>query len=210
MKIAVFGGSGRTGLELLMQVLARGHEVTAVVRNPERFKLSYDRLKVVAGDALKPNSFDAALEGQDAVLSTLGVTGFLNSLQPMTFYRESATAIVDRMRAHDVHRLVVVSSVGVLHDPSTPIWYRAIVKPLLRHKYADMKAMETVVAASGLDWTVVRAGQLAGGPLTQHYRVGRNGNLADVTKISRADLADFLAKQAEDRALLERAVAISY
>lgn len=210
MKIVVLGASGRTGLELLMQVLARGHEVTAVVRNPDHFKLSYDRLRVVAGDALKPDSFDGALEGQDAVLSTLGVTGFLNSLQPMTFYRASAAAIVDRMRAHKVNRLVVVSSVGVLHDPSTPIWYRRIVQPLLRHKYADMKDMEAVVAASGLDWTVVRAGQLADGPLTQQYRIGNDGNLPNVRKISRTDLADFLAKQANDRALSGRAVAISY
>lgn len=210
MKIVVFGASGRTGLELLMQILARGHEVTAVVRNPGHFKLSYDRLKVVAGDALKPDSFDNALEGKDSVVSTLGVTGFLNSLQPMTFYRDSTAAIIDRMRANDVRRLVVVSSVGVIHDSSTPIWYRTIVQPLLRHKYADMKAMEAVVAASGLDWTVVRAGQLTDGSLTQQYRIGREGNLANVTKISRGDLADFIAKQADDRALLGRAVAISY
>lgn len=210
MKVVVFGGSGRTGKELILQLLARGHQVTAVVRHPETFGLRYERLQVVQGDALQAQSFDAALEGHDAVLSTLGVTGFLNSLRPMTFYRDSARAIVDRMRAASVLRLVLVSSVGVLDDPSAPIWYRAIVKPLLRHKYADMRAMEALVAASGLNWTIVRAAQLVDGPLTQHYRIGQEGSLPDISKISRSDLADFVAREADDAAFVDRALAISY
>lgn len=209
MKVVLFGGSGRTGRELLVQLLARGHEVTAVVRRPSDFGLSYERLRAVAGDALKPQTFDAVLEGQDAVLSTLGVTGFLKSLHAMTFYRNSAKAIVERMQARGLHRLVLVSSVGVLDDPSAPVWYRVLVKPLLRHKYADMKAMEAIVAASDLDWTVVRAAQLVDGGLTQQYRVGPEGRLPHIGKISREDLADFVARQADDTAFLRRAVAIS-
>lgn len=210
MKVIVFGGSGRTGTELIVQLLARGHQVTAVVRHLETFGLRYERLQAVHGDALKPQSFGAVLEGHDVVLSTLGVTGFLNSLHPMTFYRDSARAIVDRMLAAGVHRLVLVSSVGVLADPAAPVWYRAIVKPLLRHKYADMHAMETWVASSGLNWTIVRAAQLVNGPLTQHYRVGPEGSLPDISKISRSDLADFVAREADDAAFINRAVAISY
>ena len=87
MKVVVFGGAGRTGKHVIVQLLARGHEVTAVVRRPGDFALSYERLHVIAGDALKPQTFEAALQGQDSVLSALGVTGFVHSLQPMTFYR---------------------------------------------------------------------------------------------------------------------------
>jgi biliverdin reductase / flavin reductase len=210
MKVAVFGGSGRTGIELIVQLLARGHDVTAVLRHPESFGLRYPRLRAVKGDALEPETFGAALDGQHAVLSSLGVTGFLNSLRPMTFYRDSARAIIDRMQEAGVRRLVLVSSVGVLDHPSAPIWYRAIVKPLLRHKYADMRAMEALLAGSELDWTVVRAAQLVDGPLTQRYRVGQGGSLPDIGKISRSDLADFVAKEAGDEACIDRAVAISY
>ena len=143
------------------------------------------------------------------MLPALGVTGFLNSLRP-TFYRNSAGAIIDRMKAAGVRRLELVSSVGVIEDPSTPIWYRAIVKPLLRHKYADMRAMEALVARSGLDWTVVRAARLVDGPLTQHYRIGQEGHLPDIGTISRSDLAAFVAREADDAAYIDRAVAISY
>ncbi len=210
MKLAIFGGSGRTGQLLLLQALARGHDVTAIVRDPATFEVRYDQLTIVAGDALKPESFGDALIGQDAVISVLGVTGFFNSLQPMTFYEESVCAIMRQMATHGIRRLVLVSSVGVLHDPTTPLWYRTIVQPLLRHKYADMKRMEQAVSDSDLDWTVVRAGQLVEGPLTQRYRLGRTGQLPNVTKIARVDLADFLAEQAEDKSLLKQAVAISY
>lgn len=210
MKLAIFGASGRTGQLLLLQALARGHDVTAIVRDPAAFEVRYDRLTIVAGDALKPESFDDALIGQDAVISVLGVTGFFNSLQPMTFYEESARAIMRQMATHDIRRLILVSSVGVLHDPTTPLWYRTIVQPLLRHKYADMKRMEKAAADSDLDWTIVRPGQLVDGALTQTYRIGRDGHLPNVTGVARIDLADFLAGQAEDRSLTRRAVAISY
>jgi biliverdin reductase / flavin reductase len=210
MRVLVFGASGRTGRELLLALLARGHDVTAVVRRPDRFGLSYDRLRVTEGDVLQPQGFEAALAGQDAVLSALGVTGFLNSLRPMLFYQRSAQAMIEAMGRHGVRRLVVVSSVGVLDDPSAPFWYRTTVKPLLRHKYRDMTRMEREIAASALDWTVVRAARLVPGPLTQRYRIGRDGTLPDVTRISRADLADFVAAQASDRTLAGHAVAISY
>lgn len=96
MKVVVFGGSGRTGTELIVQLSARSHDVTTIVPHPDSFDLRYDRLRAVKGDTLKPDSFGAALQGQEAVLSTLGVTRFLNSLRPLTFYRYSAGAMIER------------------------------------------------------------------------------------------------------------------
>ena len=210
MRLVIFGASGRTGQDLLIQALARGHDVTAVVRSPDCFGLRYDRLNVVKGDALNGESFADALDGQDAVLSSLGVTGLIHSLRPMTFYEESARAIIGQMRTHDVRRLVLVSSVGVTHDRTQPLWYRATVKRMLRYKYADMQRMEAAVAASGLDWTVVRASRLVDGPLTQHYRVGGDGSLPHIGAISHADLGNFVAAEATDRAFIGRAVVVSY
>lgn len=210
MKIMIFGASGGTGGQLLLQALAAGHTVTAVVRDPDRFTIRYDRLHVVAGDALDPPSFTKALAGQDAVVSALGVTGFINSLQPMTFHVDTARAITSEMRRQGVGRLVAITSVGVLHDPTTPIWYRAIVRPLLRHKYADMRGMEEVIATAGLDWTIIRPVRLADGPLTQCYRIGENGNLPNGGAISRADVADFIVRYIDDPGCRDRAVALSY
>ena len=103
-----------------------------------------------------------------------------------------------------------MTSVGVCKDPTTPIWYRTIVRPLLRHKYRDMAAMEQVIRASGLDWTIVRPVQLANGALTQHYRIGADGKIPDGTAISRADVADFIVRRCSDPAFQQHAVALSY
>ncbi len=81
---------------------------------------------------------------------------------------------------------------------------------MLRHKYDDMKRMEAAVAASGLEWTVVRAARLVDDFLTQRYRIGEDGGLPNIGAISRADLGSFVAEEAEDRAFVGRAVAISY
>jgi nucleoside-diphosphate-sugar epimerase len=151
MKVVVFVGSGRTGKALIVQLLARGHEVTAVVRPPRRLRprLRGDegrRGRCAEATDVRRGSRRTGCGALDA-----GRHGFLNSLQPMTFYRDSARAMIERMRARRVRRLVLVSSVGVLDEPAAPVWYRALIKPLLRHKYADMRAMEDLVAASGLD-----------------------------------------------------------
>lgn len=209
MNIVIFGASGRTGLHLVVQALAMGHHATAVVRRPERFRVSFDRLRVVAGDALGERSFDEALIGQDAVISALGITGVANSLRPMTFHVDTVRNILSGMRRHDIRRFVGITSVGVVHGPTTPHWYRMTLQPLLRHKYGDMQRMEEAVAESALDWTVIRPVRLTNGSLTQCYRSNLNGTIADGTSISRADVADAALRQLGTSASLGRTVAVS-
>src|SRR5271155_261842 len=75
MNIVIFGATGATGRELVKQALDR-HQVTAVAREPADLKINHDRLKVVKGDILDPPSIESALEGNEAVLSTLGIRIF--------------------------------------------------------------------------------------------------------------------------------------
>lgn len=73
MKLLVFGATGGTGRRIVQQGLQQGHVVTAFAREPKRFKLAHDNLRVVQGDVLHPVSIESAIAGQDAVLSALGV-----------------------------------------------------------------------------------------------------------------------------------------
>jgi putative NADH-flavin reductase len=210
MNIVIFGASGRTGLHLIVQALALGHIVTAIIRRPERFRISFDRLRVMPGDALNEGSFGEALVGQDAVVSALGIAGIRNSLRPTTFHVDTARNIMSGMRRHGVRRFVGITSVGVVHGPTTPVWYRMTLQPLLRHKYGDMQRMEAAVADSALDWTVIRPVRLTNGPLTQHYRTDPRGTIEDGTSISRADVADFALQQLGGSAPFNQTVAVSY
>jgi putative NADH-flavin reductase len=72
MKLLVFGATGGTGSRLVQQALQQGHVVTAFARDPAKVHLVHDNLRVVTGDILDAASVDAAVVGQDGVLSALG------------------------------------------------------------------------------------------------------------------------------------------
>lgn len=74
MKLVVFGATGGTGRQVVVQALEEGHEVTAVVRRPEVFDLRHDKLEVVEGDVLLPTTLRQAMCEKDAALSALGVS----------------------------------------------------------------------------------------------------------------------------------------
>jgi putative NADH-flavin reductase len=72
MKLFVIGATGRTGLEIVHQALARGHHVTAFVRSPESITLRNERLTVLKGNVTDENQLFNAMQSHDAVLSALG------------------------------------------------------------------------------------------------------------------------------------------
>lgn len=72
MKLLVFGATGGTGSRLVEQALQQGHEVTAFARDPAKIHVKHDNLRVVTGDVLDRDSVNAAVKGQDGVLSALG------------------------------------------------------------------------------------------------------------------------------------------
>ena len=72
MKIVVFGATGKTGSLLIEQALAKGHQVTAYVRNPQSIKIENPNLKIVVGNLSETLKLKDALVGAEACFSTLG------------------------------------------------------------------------------------------------------------------------------------------
>src|SRR5437016_6210468 len=73
MDLLIFGATGGTGRALIQQALEQGHVVTAFVRNPSKMRAVHSNLRIVKGDILDYASVEAAVRGQDVVLSTLGI-----------------------------------------------------------------------------------------------------------------------------------------
>ena len=200
MKIAIFGANGPTGRILTEQALAHGHAVTAFTRHPAAFPIQHTQLRVQAGDVFDYMEVEAAIAGQEAVISTLGVPF---SSQPISVYSRGAEHIIQAMRAHSVRRLVCVSSSAsdpqaLQHDTGGGFVFEKLLKPLIigrfgRTLYEDMWKMETQVRASGLDWTIVRPSGLFETPNVTDYRVALD--MLDERYTSRADLADCLLQQ---------------
>ena len=83
MRVLVFGATGGTGKQLVQQALDQGHDMTAFARDPRKVTLTHSRLRVGAGDVLRAESVDAAMAGQDAVVSALDTRLPLKILIPI-------------------------------------------------------------------------------------------------------------------------------
>lgn len=209
MKILVFGATGRTGRRLVVQALEAGHEVTAFVRDPEKLGIYNERLRVVRGDVMDAESVDEAVAGQDAVLSALGHT----KTSAKDVQARGTQNIVEAMKRHGVGRIVSLTGAGVRDPKDEPkLFDKAIVfllKRLQRDVLEDAERHAEVLRRSGLDWTIVRGPILNDGGKTGEYRVGYVGKNSS-TKISRADVADFMIRQLDDDSHLGQVPMVSY
>jgi putative NADH-flavin reductase len=152
MKLFVIGATGRTGREIVQQALARGHHVTAFVRSPESITLKNERVSVLKGNALDENQLFDAMQNHDAVLSTLGPR---EVFKPSSMLHDSAVATTRAMNRSGVKRLVVLSAAA--HFPGIP---NRIASFIMRNHMRDSLAMEEIVQASDLNWTIARPPRL--------------------------------------------------
>ena len=152
MNLFVIGATGRTGHEIVHQALARGHQVTAFVRSPESITLRNERLTVLKGNAMDENELSEAMQNHDAVISTLGPR---EVFRPGTLLHDSALATTRAMNRSGVKRLVVLSAAA--HFPGIP---NRIASFIMRNHMRDSLAMEAIVQANGLDWTIARPPRL--------------------------------------------------
>lgn len=209
MKVIVFGATGTVGRLAVNEVLAAGHEVTAFARSPEKLDLTAPKLHRVSGDALNADDVQKAVAGHDAVIVALGA-----GMSRKSKIRSQGTMNVIRaMQANGVKRLVVQSTLGA-HESWSNLnffWKRIMFGGIIRPVFKDHELQEQIVRASGLDWTIVRPSAFTDGPAKGGYKIGFGPQVRDLAlKISRADVAGYLAKQLADRSFLHRAVGISY
>ena len=209
MKLLVLGASGPTGRHLVSQALDQGHEVTAFVRRPEAVDLRHERLRVAAGDTTRDaEKIEAAVRGQDAVLSALGVS---RSFLPNGLMAASVHNIVGAMKREGVQRFVLMSALGVGESRNdAPMVPRLMYATFLSAIFADKEAAEAELRASTLDWTIVYPVLLTNGPLTARYRYAERLELFGMPTISRADTAHFMLGEAVKPRFSRRTVIVSY
>lgn len=208
MRVLVLGAGGRTGTHVVRLALGHGHEVTAFVRDASRLSIHDPALRIVEGDVTDPSAVQRAVEGQDAVISTLGSSGE----RPVNVYSDGVANTIRAMTARGVRRLVVMSASGVgAGGEGLSVRARAMRKlPHMRPVYEDLERMEGDVMLSDLDWTIVRPAALNDGPFTGFYRVVEGSVVPKGSRISRADAAAFLLKVVEADRYVRRSVAVAY
>lgn len=209
-KIALFGGSGRTGQHFLEQALAEGYDVRALVRDPKKISQQSDQLKLIVGDVLQPEDVDKAVQGSDIVVSLFGhVKG-----SPEWLQTNGTKNIISAMQKHGVERIISLSGGGLpFPEKDEPKFadrlIRGIMKIAVPKVLKDAIEHAKVLRESDRKWVIVRAPRLTDGERVGEYREGWVGVNAS-TKISRADLADFILKQVEDEKYNQQMPFVSY
>ena len=210
MKILIIGGTGGTGKQLIKQALEEGHQVTALVRSPEKLKISDPRLRIVKGNVLDLESVRLAVRGQEAVLSVLGHKKFFIKT---TILSEGTKNIIEAMEGEGVERFICVTSLGIGDSRfKLGLYYTLFVIPFIVFFYfRDKEKQERIIRSSKLNWTIVRPGQLVNWKKRGRYKHGPHVGSYVLTKlISRADVAHFMLSQLKDVSYNRKAVGITY
>ena len=210
LRILIVGATGGTGRQLMAQALERGYEVTALVRRPETIAMEHPRLTVKRGDVLDGASLDAAVRGQDAVVSALGHKQFY---RPTRIQSAGTANLLAAMAEDGVRRFVCETSLGLGDSAGRMgLLFTFFVIPfVLPFYFWDKARQERVIAASAADWVIVRPGALTNGPRRGRCRHGATvGNVLWGGRISRADVADFMLNQLESDTYLRTAPGICW
>ena len=167
-------------------------------------------MRVVEADVMQPQTLDAVVEDQDAVITSVSVGNALREgRKPTTLFSEGTRNVIAAMERQGIRRLVCLSSSAVEPDPVLGIVFGKIMRPLLfKEMYADMSRMEDEVRKSGLDWVIVRPSTLTDDPTSGRY-ILEIDRIPKGWRVLREDVAEFVLDQLRDDRYLGRAVAIT-
>jgi uncharacterized protein YbjT (DUF2867 family) len=192
-KILVLGATGPTGRLIVKRAIARGYDVAALVRSPE--KAADLGVKLIVGDVRNEETLRKALAGRDVVVSALGTPA--SPFREVTLLSTATRALVSAMKAERVSRLVTITGLGAGDSRGHGgfLFDNLIFPLLLRHVYADKNRQEAIIRDSGLDWVIVRPSILNNKPAS-----GSTRTLVDLSdfhggSISREDVANFTVEQ---------------
>ena len=208
MNISIIGASAGIGLETVKRGLNRNHSITTLSRSEINIE-EKQSLNMILGDATNKADLFKSIQNADALIITLG-TG--KNMKATTLFSDFAKLILE---IHNENKITIpfifVTGFGAGESKNYVPWLvKMFLKYLLKDVYADKTKMEEMITHSDLNWTVVRPGRLLDKELTEKYRIeNKLFKGINIGGINRADLADFLIKQAENQTELKKYIGIS-
>lgn len=215
MRIVVFGASGGCGRIFVDRAAEAGHEVTAVVREGTRYDAP-SGVRVLREDVLADGAIDRALEGQDLVVSSIGVKRVVPAnpwsklASPPDLTERFAEKLVAAMTKRAMKRVIAVSAAGVGDSAADLNWVMKflISSSTIGRGYRDLEKMERVYGASDLEWILVRPVTLTDGAEKRVREVPRFGA---TNTIARASVARWMFERVADFApFIRRAPLIAH
>lgn len=202
MKVALIGATGRAGSPILKELVRRGHEVTAIVRNPEKIQ-AQTNVTPRRGDVFDKDGLVALLKGHDAVISAVH------------FLQSDPVLLIDAVKASGVKRYLVVGGAGSLEvAPGVTL----VSTPEFPALYKDEATkggefLKLLRQEKELDWTFLSPSALFFvGPRTGTFRLGKDQLLTNEkgSSISFEDYAIAMADEVEKPAHSRRRFTVGY
>jgi len=193
--IAVFGGSGLLGKEIIGTAMRKGMQVKGLYKPGSEPQIQTKGLEITTGQLTESPKIRHTLEGTIGAIIVFGPRlGKRNNPQP--FCADATARIIEEMKKLGVERLIVQT--GAMAGGDSPNWswfVRRFVKSY-RKNYPeinkDRDAQETVTKESGLDWTITRTFRISSGKGTGKVRALENVRISFFTHTPRPDFAKFL------------------
>ena len=191
MKIVVIGATGFVGAAILQEALDRGHEVTAIARNPEKLQ-AHAKLHGQRGDVYKEDDLARFVAGHDAVISAFN-PGWSN---PDLYNQQVAgtRAIINGVKKAGIKRLLFVGGAGSLEvKPGV----QSVDLPAFPPEYkqgalATREALNMLRQETSLEWSFLSpSADLFPGHRTGTFRLGTDQLLKDANGESRISVQDY-------------------
>jgi len=197
-RVAIFGGSGLTGVELVSAALRHGLSVKGLYRPGSEPANPPQGLEVVKGRLTAVEDVQRTLEGTDGAILVFGPRLKRNQ-KPDVFCAAATSIIVAEMKRLGIERLICQT--GAMAGGDTPNWSMTVRSFVRRYRKtfpevdADRDAQERIVKDSGLDWILAKPFRISGAKGKGRVRVAENIRITAFTSTRRADLAEFLVKE---------------
>ena len=188
MKVALYGATGNSGSRILKELVSRGHQVIAIVRNPAKLPQPAPGVVIKQDDLSDSKKIAAAVDGAEAVISAYA---------PPQDDVDAIVGVTQRQVEALNHgskvRLIVVGGAGGLNVAPgvTLIDSGYLPEPFLPIAKAHHKALN-VLRASTIDWTYLApAAYFEPGTLTGKFRLGTDELIANERQESRISMEDY-------------------
>ncbi|KAK5059786.1 hypothetical protein LTR84_009669 [Exophiala bonariae] len=233
MHFLLLGASGRTGKQVVSELLSQGHTAVALVRTASSLTPRAG-LTIVTGSPLSKDDIRKAVTATaapvrpSAAIITLNTvresdSPFSKQLGPPRFLADSCANACAVLEEAGVRRIVVLSTAGVGDSWRELPWLSRMFMSLTNIKYAleDHGLVDTEIRRTNMDWTLVRAVKLEyddtkdssktkAKTVTEVKTLGSNGAGMSVTSsVHIANVAKFLVKVATENGFVKEAVVIS-
>lgn len=213
MNVTLFGATGSLGRQCLEQCLLAGHEMTVLVRNPDKLPDTLRaKITVITGDGLIPEDVARALpRGTDAILFAIGVD---EKTSPPDLCTDVTRHIIKVMRQEQIPRLVWCGG-GSNFRPEDVITFGArfvrwFSETFLKHRHTDKEHQLSLLDANAdLCWIGVRPLQMKAGAKKGQYRLGYNA-FSGLSSISFADCAHAMVTMLDDDTWVGKVPIIQY